>query len=145
MSIVKLDLSYKIKAKAKEINPLLENIFSKLKSILAAEKFKELEFKLELAAREMLANAIEHGSALTGVKNRNKDKNIVKINLKLTDEILIFKVEDSGSGFNWENYDLETMPKLSERGRGLKMVNQVSDQLEFNEAGNIIKAYFEIK
>jgi serine/threonine-protein kinase RsbW len=68
----------------------------------------------------------------------------IRIGLFIGAEELIFKVEDPGPGFDWENYDLDKMPKFAEKGRGLKMINQVSDQIKFNQAGNKITACFKI-
>lgn len=140
----KLDLSYQIENKAEKITPLLDKIFIQLKSILALETFSELKFDLEIAAREMLANAIEHGCTLAAEQNKILAAEPIKIKVRLTAAELTFQVEDPGPGFDWENYDLETMPEFSEKGRGLKMINSVADQIRFNQKGNIIKIYFKI-
>lgn len=140
-----LDLSYQIEAEAEKITPLLEEVFAQLKTALPVEYFAELEFDLEIAAREMLANAIEHGCSLAAAQNKVLEEYPVKIKLKLNAEELLFEVKDPGPGFEWENYDLKTMPEFSEKGRGLKMINNVADKIKFNQAGNLIKAYFKIR
>jgi serine/threonine-protein kinase RsbW len=137
-----VEKNFKIGCKAEEISPLLEKVFSEL--VNSVENSSKIIFKLELAAREMLANAIEHGCALA-TKSSGSLKNLkIKIDLKIGTEKLLFQVEDPGSGFDWENYDLDKMLKLEEKGRGLKMINQVSDQIKFNLAGNKITAIFNL-
>lgn len=138
----KLEKNFKIECRADEISPLLEKVFSELDK--SVENSSEIMFKLELAAREMLANAIEHGCALAAENDEDLKNLRIGIKLIIGADELIFKVEDPGPGFDWENYDLEKMPKFEEKGRGLKMINKVSDQIKFNSSGNIITAAFKL-
>jgi serine/threonine-protein kinase RsbW len=135
----KLKKDFKIECRADEISPLLEKVFSELEK--SVENSSEIMFKLELAAREMLANAIEHGCALAA---ENAENLRIRIGLVISADELFFKVEDPGPGFDWENYDLDKMPKFEEKGRGLKMINQVSDKMKFNSTGNKITAVFKL-
>ncbi len=137
----KIKKDFKIECKADEISPLLEKVFSELEK--SVENSSKIMFKLELAAREMMANAIEHGCALAAENAENLENLRIRIQLAIEAEELIFKVEDPGPGFDWENYDLDKMPKFEEKGRGLKMINQVSDQIKFNSTGNKITAVFK--
>lgn len=137
-----VEKNFKIGCRADEITPLLEKVFSELDD--SVENSSEITFKLELAAREMLANAIEHGCALA-TENCGGSENLkIKIKLLVKADELTFKVEDPGPGFDWLNYDLTEMPKFDEKGRGLKMINQVSDQMKFNSVGNEITAVFKL-
>lgn len=138
----KLKKDFKIECRADEISPLLEKVFSELEK--SVENSSDIMFKLELAAREMLANAIEHGCALAAENDENLDNLRIKIGLIISADELFFKVEDPGPGFDWKNYDLNKMPKFEEKGRGLKMINQVSDQIKFNSTGNKITAVFKL-
>jgi serine/threonine-protein kinase RsbW len=139
MQNLKVEKDFKIECRADEISPLLEKAFSELDK--SVENSSEIMFKLELAAREMLANAIEHGCALAA---ENAENLRIRIGLVISADELFFKVEDPGPGFDWENYDLDKMPKFEEKGRGLKMINQVSDQIKFNSTGNKITAVFKL-
>lgn len=137
-----VEKSYEMGCKAEEISLILEKIFSELNnSIISAE---EITFNLEIAAREMLANAIEHGCALAAEKSDNLAALKIKLELKVSKEKLVLQVKDPGPGFDWENCDLEIRPSFAEKGRGLKMINQVSDQIKFNSAGNKITAVFKL-
>ncbi|RCW60293.1 ATP-binding protein [Halanaerobium sp. ST460_2HS_T2] len=137
-----LEEKFKIGCKAAEISQLIEKIFMVIEgSSISAE---ELKFNLEIAAREMLANAIEHGCALAAEKSSRTEKMGIKVMLKVSGKTLKLTVEDPGPGFDWVKYDLETMPVFEEKGRGLKMIYQVSDQLKFNSTGNEITAIFKV-
>ncbi|TDO85266.1 serine/threonine-protein kinase RsbW [Halanaerobium saccharolyticum] len=137
-----VEKSFEMGCRAEEISSILEKIFSVLNnSAVAAE---EIEFSLEIAAREMLANAIEHGCTLAADDSRDLEVLKIKLELKVSREKVVLKVKDPGPGFDWKNCDLETMPKFEEKGRGLKMINQVSDQIKFNSAGNKITAVFKL-
>jgi serine/threonine-protein kinase RsbW len=142
MQNLKVEKDFKIGCRADEISPLLEKVFSELDK--SVKNSSEIMFKLELAAREMLANAIEHGCALAAENDEDLKNLSIGIKLIIGADELIFKVEDPGPGFDWKNYDLEKMPKFEEKGRGLKMINKVSDQIEFNSSGNKITAVFKL-
>jgi serine/threonine-protein kinase RsbW len=137
-----VEKNYEIACKAEEISPLLEKIFLELDN--SAVSAAEIKFCLEIAAREMLANAIEHGYALAAEKNGRLKNFKIKLELQICSEKIVFKVKDPGPGFDWENCDLEIKPSFAEKGRGLKMINQVSDQMKFNSAGNKITAVFKL-
>lgn len=141
MADCKVEFNYEIENEAAEINLILKKLFSDLKNNIPEKYFSELEFKIELAAREILANAIEYGGNFKA-NSPQLENFIIKINMKITEKNLIFQVMDPGRGFDWENYDFKTMPLFSERGRGLKMVKKVADKIEFNKKGNQITAYF---
>ena len=144
MQNAELNLNYQIKCRAEKISPLLNKIFSKLKEELGAKFDPETEINLEIAAREMLANAIEHGCSLAREKDYNLENLKINASIEISRERIIFTVKDPGPGFNWQNYNLEEMPEFEEEGRGLKMINKVADNLEFNQEGNLIKAFFKI-
>ncbi|MFW5795038.1 MAG: ATP-binding protein [Bacillota bacterium] len=94
----------------------------------------DLEFRLEIAVRKMLANAIEYGCQVT------EDQITVQFDIAKNKIALI--VGDPGEGFDWENHNFKIEPVLDERGRGLKMINEVSDKIEFNNKDNLIKITF---
>lgn len=137
-----VEKNFKIGCRADEITPLLEKVLAELDQVV--ENNCEINFKLELAAREMLANAIEHGSILASETNSDFEKLVIKVKLVVRSKELSFTVKDPGPGFDWQNYDLAEMPKFEEKGRGLKMINQVSDQMKFNSVGNEITAIFKL-
>lgn len=142
MQDFKIDRNFKISCQAKEITPLIEKIFLLLQEKAALSE--DLKFNLEIAAREMLGNAIEHGCSSAKKNNKDLSKLKIEIDLEINKELLKFTVTDPGSGFDWENYDLEKMTKFEEKGRGLKMINKVCDQMIFNTKGNKVTAKFKL-
>ena len=131
---------FKIPCQSKAISKFLEEAFAILDR--KNHEVENLNFKFELAAREMLANAIEHGCA-EARKKRNDLSNLeIFIVLEIRKEEIVFSVKDCGNGFKWKDYDLNTMPCFEEKGRGLKMINNVVDHIEFNKVGNKITVYF---
>ncbi|MGM0437712.1 MAG: ATP-binding protein [Bacillota bacterium] len=123
---------------------IIKKCLKKIFTILGAYKIniENLDFRIELALREMLANAIEHGCH--NAKNMNISKNELKIIvfLKIKNYKLVLSVKDPGKGFEWEKCNLESELSFEEKGRGLKMINEVVDELEFNKSGNQITIYF---
>ncbi len=95
----------------------------------------ELKFRLEMAAREMLANALEHGCSCA------EEKIMIVLTLENPRQLKL-KVVSPGAGFDWQNIILNYMPHLETEGRGLPMIKIAADELEFNEKGNIITAVF---
>lgn len=145
MQNTELNLNYEIKCRANEISPLLNKIFSKIRKTLAENFDSETEINLEIAAREMLANAVEHGCTLSAEENNNLEDLKIKTTVEVSKAKIILTVKDPGPGFDWQSYNLEEMPEFEEKGRGLKMINKVADNIEFNQKGNIIRAFFKIK
>ena len=135
------EFKFELNCKAEEITAALSKVIKIIRQEI--NESEELEFKFELAAREILANAIEHGCFLAQNKRGNPEKLKIKTRLKISSETVIYSVKDPGPGFDWENYDLKTMPKFDEKGRGLKMINKVTDQMEFNQDGNKITISFQ--
>ena len=113
----------------------ISNIIARLKKEIENinHNIQDLNFKVEMTAREMLANAIEHGCQSAEEK--------IKIKLKTSPSKVSLIVIDPGNGFDWENADF-TIPLLEEDGRGLGMIEKAADEIEFNEKGNCITAYF---
>ena len=123
---------------------IIKIFLKKLFNILESYKIniENLNFRIELASREMLANAIEHGCS-SAKKNSSFEKNYtIIVKLKIKSDKIILVVKDPGLGFDWENCNLESELSFEEKGRGLKMINEVVDRLEFNTSGNKITVYF---
>lgn len=123
---------YIIPGQAEEITGIINELLQVLEKV--DHNISDIEFRLEIAAREMLANAIEYGC------KDSSDQILIEFYVE-TDKIDLI-VKDPGEGFNWEKLNFEIIPLLDERGRGLKMINKVSDQIDFNNKGNLIKITF---
>lgn len=123
---------YQLPAQADKITELIQKLMKCLNNF--NHNIPDVEFRMEIAAREMLANAIEYGCKST------IDQILIKLYLE-KDKIFLI-VKDPGEGFNWQECNFEIQPVLNERGRGLKMINEVADEIEFNTKGNLIKITF---
>ncbi|GAO31293.1 ATP-binding protein [Geofilum rubicundum] len=93
--------------------------------------------KLLLAVVEGVNNAIVHGNKL------QKDKDVV-VEYDINDKEILFQISDAGDGFDYSNLPDPTKPENIERthGRGIFLMNHLSDKLEFNEPGNMVKMVF---
>ncbi len=91
----------------------------------------DLDNNLKLALVEALTNAMEHGNGW----DQNK---LVKVEAKLRRESLEVTIEDQGSGFDFSHCQDPTSDEnlLSERGRGIFLMQAIMDQVEFTPPGN---------
>jgi len=103
-----------------------------------------LEFDIEngfgnvlIAVTEAINNAIIHGN------KRNIDK---KINIQVAekDDLFYFSIEDEGRGFDYFNYPNEFFINdiNQEYGRGIFLIKELSDTIEFMNNGSRIIIYF---
>lgn len=87
-------------------------------------------FRLRVALSEALANAILRGNG------EDPDKR-VRVRAELFADSIQLSIEDQGDGFE----PIEpTLPSSleSDRGRGLFIISQLADRVEFNDRGNTI-------
>lgn len=95
---------------------------------------------LKLVMREMLNNAVEHGN------RRAPDKTINCAVTLVRDRLFRIEVEDQGPGFDHAHLDL-SIPEdpYQIRNRGLALINSFADRMEFNETGNRVTAYVNVR
>ncbi|MDD3627698.1 MAG: ATP-binding protein [bacterium] len=88
-------------------------------------------FKLKLALHELGVNAIEHG-------NLDNEQKTVTIYYTLFKEKLKIEIIDEGEGFEWNKLKnpVESENIERDRGRGIFMVKNFMDEVEFIEPGN---------
>jgi serine/threonine-protein kinase RsbW len=90
-----------------------------------------------IAVTEAVNNAISHG---------NEQVSSLTIDVAVGDakESFCFKIKDQGNGFDYHNLPDPTAPEniLKENGRGIFLMKNLSDEVEFNEAGNEVIIYF---
>ncbi|MBN2670006.1 MAG: ATP-binding protein [Bacteroidales bacterium] len=100
---------------------------------------EDLYGKIFLATIEAANNAVTHGNKLDASKN-------VYLELEVKHDELIIDIKDMGDGFDYENLPDPTAPENIEKpdGRGIFIISQLSDKLEFNEKGNEMRITFNI-
>ena len=85
-----------------------------------------------IAVTEAVNNAIHHGNKSNPAKN-------VSVEIEKTEEQLLFRIEDEGEGFDFNNLPDPTDPKNIEKphGRGVFLMKNLADEVEFEGSGKI--------
>ena len=93
-----------------------------------------------LTVCESVTNAITHG-------NHEDIEKFVDIRVDCFDNELSIEIEDEGTGFNvhivpdpTENNNIK-----NERGRGIFIIKNLADQVEFQNNGSLVKIKFNLK
>lgn len=108
----------------------------------AKEKFNledDIYGNIMIAVTESVNNAIKHGN------HRDKTKN-VSISLTLNENILKFRVEDQGIGFDYNSLPDPTSPENLSKpsGRGIFLMKHLSDEVSFYDNGRIVELCFYV-
>jgi serine/threonine-protein kinase RsbW len=124
---------------------------SKIENLRKVEKFideissecslnSELYGNVLIATLEAVNNAIIHG-------NKLNEKLDVKIESTLKDNILYLSIEDKGKGFDYKHIPDPTAPENIENisGRGIFLMEKLSDRIEFKKNGSLVELYFNLK
>lgn len=93
-----------------------------------------------IAALEGANNAILHG-------NKLDESKFVNISVVLGEKKLKIKIEDEGTGFDYKNVPDPTAPENIENvnGRGIFLMEKLSDRIEFTRNGATVELEFNIK
>jgi serine/threonine-protein kinase RsbW len=90
-----------------------------------------------IAVTEAVNNAIQHG---------NKQNTALKIDVSVLDSTknICFSVKDEGPGFDFNNLPDPTSPDnlLKENGRGIFLMKNLADKVEFTDEGNKVSLFF---
>jgi serine/threonine-protein kinase RsbW len=126
-----------------EIPSLNENV-RMIESFIdnAREKFHlddDIYGNIMIAVTEAVNNAIKHGNAGNSTKN-------VALSLSLEDNVIRFRIEDEGQGFDFHNLPDPTSPENLEKpgGRGIFLMKHLSDEVAFIEGGKVVELGFYI-
>ena len=92
-----------------------------------------------IAALEAANNAILHGNKLDETKQ-------VTIVFHIDDKKLRIKIDDEGNGFDYKNVPDPTAPENIENvnGRGIFLMEKLSDRIEFSRNGATVELEFNI-
>ena len=123
-------MEFKISNDFKKVKEISQNILQCLNKRQVDESFL---FDVKLACEEAMINAIKYG-------NESKTNKTVRINCDITKEAVVIAVEDEGQGFNYRNLFEPTTEEnlLKTKGRGLFIIRNILDKVEFNSKGNKI-------
>lgn len=95
----------------------------------------EVRNDLRLVFSELLYNAVLHG-------NNSDPQKSVSVHLKVDGSHIYAQVRDEGPGFDYAHaieYALSDEALLDEHSRGIVLVSGLTENLSFNEAGNLIR------
>ena len=89
-----------------------------------------------IAVTEAVNNAINHG-------NKCDSQKMVKVVVGNTDADIVFEVADEGPGFDFENLPDPTAPENieMEHGRGIFLMKNLADSVEFDNGGKSVTIY----
>lgn len=92
-----------------------------------------------IAVLEAANNAILHGNKL----DENK---FVNIGVKIDEKRLKIRIDDEGTGFDYKNVPDPTAPENIENvnGRGIFLMEKLSDKIEFSRNGATVELEFNI-
>jgi serine/threonine-protein kinase RsbW len=70
----------------------------------------------------------------------------VSLALSLDDQGLKFRIQDSGTGFNYQNIPDPTMPDNIDKpaGRGIFLMKHLADEVSFQDEGRIVELSFYV-
>lgn len=98
--------------------------------------FTDEKFNLVLILKEALTNAIEHGNGFDESK-------MVHVTVRPEAGSLTIMIRDEGTGFDISRVFAQQKKDLyRERGRGLIIIYEYADKVEFNETANEIRIIF---
>lgn len=106
----------------------------------AKEKFNlddDIYGNIMIAVTESVNNAIMHG-------NKNDRTKSVTLSLSLNNNIINFKIEDEGRGFDFQNLPDPTSPENLDKpsGRGIFLMKHLSDEVNFSNDGTLVELSF---
>ena len=126
------------------------NFNSKADNIVIAEKLvddvctkhsvnEDYYGNILIAVTEAVNNAINHG-------NRQNPEKKVHLDFETQDSSLRFMVKDEGDGFDFENLPDPTDPANLEKisGRGVFLMRNLADEVEFSENGTKVEMVFNV-
>ncbi len=122
-----------------DLDSLVE-IESLIEQIRAERDFgDEVAGNLMMAFHEAVTNAIIHGNKLDPAK-------VVDIKAWFEDHQLVLQVTDQGEGFNPDSLPdpLDENNLLKSGGRGVFLIRQFSDEVSFNESGNVVTIRYNL-
>jgi serine/threonine-protein kinase RsbW len=114
---------------------LVEGLIDKTCASLSIDE--DMYGNVLIAVTEAVNNAIIHG-------NKFSTDLPVSVDVLDTDDTFAFRITDAGSGFDFTNLPDPTAPENLEKenGRGIFLIRNLSDNLEFSDNGKVATIFF---
>lgn len=90
-----------------------------------------------VSVTEAVNNAIRHGCSMDASKN-------IVLSLSLQENVLTFRIQDAGTGFNYDAIPDPTAPENIEKpsGRGIFLMKHLADEVNFLNNGSVVELSF---
>lgn len=126
-----------IKSDISELKKVENFLFDILNEFDLAQKYFN---KIYLCVSEAVVNSIKHG-------NKNDQNKTVSIGINCDVNEINILIEDEGDGFDIKKIEDPTLKSnlKNESGRGIFIIKNMCDKLEYNEKGNCIQFKIECK
>lgn len=127
-----------------------------LKIVSKIENLRKVEKLVDELSREYNINADIYGNILIAVLeaannailhgNKLDENKFVNILVKIDETRLNIKIDDEGNGFDYKNVPDPTAPENIENvnGRGIFLMEKLSDKIEFSRNGATVELEFNI-
>jgi len=118
----------------------IKHIESYVSSLMSKCKFtREIHDNILISLTEAVNNAILHG-------NKADVKKFVNINCEEQAEKVVIRISDEGTGFNPKKVADPTLPENIDccGGRGVYIMQQLSDKIKFLDNGRTVEMHFHI-
>lgn len=111
-----------------------------VKSLMNLNNFtQEIYDNILISLTEAVNNAIIHG-------NQKDDNKFVRVKTIAAKREVVIQISDEGRGFNPHNVPDPTLPQNLDccGGRGVYIMKQLSDKLNFLDSGRTVEMHFKI-
>jgi serine/threonine-protein kinase RsbW len=116
----------------------LDRVCEEVKKMSTENGFARSSFVIQLLLREILNNAVLHGS------KGNPEKR-VKCQVSWDDNNgMKIAGEDQGDGFEWRRYVGRKVSSHTSSGRGIAIMKQYGKEIRFNRKGNKIVVKIDV-
>lgn len=113
----------------------IETVCEQIRGLLGKRHLQEVQFAVEILARECLNNAILHG-------NRGLVNARVNFGLRIGRKLICLRVTDQGPGFDWRRRMRHGLPaETAVDGRGLIVASIYARRIAFNRQGNQVTVW----
>jgi anti-sigma regulatory factor (Ser/Thr protein kinase) len=110
----------------------IDSVCLDIKQLISGPDLGDLYFDIILGVREVLTNAVLHGSKM----DSNRD---VSLSIEADVNRILIRVTDSGSGFDWREAEKKIALPTETHGRGFSILKHYFDSYRFNEIGNEVE------
>jgi len=110
----------------------IDTVCNDVKQFMVEKKLNDMIFDVILGIREVLTNAVQHGSNMDPHQE-------VQFYMEVDEDKIRFRICDSGIGFDWREKEKKQAFTTDTCGRGISILKEYFDSYHYNESGNQIE------